>query len=300
MNILLTGASGLIGSHVKEYLQNKNAGNIFAPESRDLDVTSKESVDNYFSLHIPDIIIHCAAYTDVSGGELQRNNNEGSAWKINVDGTKNIVSAVRDHDAKLIHISTDVIFSGKKDDPGPYAENHPAETNSDRVSWYGWTKAEAEKIIVDDAGKYAIVRISNPTRAIYEKKLDYVRKITAAYDQKKMLRLFDDQHLTLTFVNEVSDAIYQIIQKKTEGIFHASSSNLFTPFELGEYVLEKTRGVKNIVQKSSIEDFLKQPGNNSRYPQFGGLDVRMTEEKLGLKFRTWQEIIQALTDEKAF
>lgn len=297
MNILLTGASGLIGSHIKEYLVQENVGTLLTPISQELDITSPDSVDTYFVSNNPEIVIHCAAFTDVTAGETQRNDKQGTAWKINVEGTQNIVYATQANKANLIHISTDVIFSGKKDDPGPYEEDHSIESDPDNVSWYGFTKAEAEQIVATKMSKYSIVRISNPTRAKYDKKLDYVRKITAAYDQQKPIKLFDDQHLTLTYVNAVSEAIYEIIQKKSRGIFHVSSSNLFTPFELAEYVLDKARGAKDIVQRSSIEEFLKQPGNNARYPQYGGLNVEKTETDLDLKFQTWQEIIDSLIEE---
>lgn len=297
MNILLTGATGLIGSNIKEYLEQKKIGDLLTPSSQIFNIPLQKSVDDYFKINIPKIVIHCAAFTDVTGGEQQRNDKNGSAWNINVEGTRNILRACKIHRAKLIHISTDVIFSGKKNDPGPYKETHPIEQNSDQISWYGWTKAVAERIICKEVTNYAIVRISNPTRATYDRKLDYVRKIIAAYDQKKPIKLFDDQHLTLTYVNEVSVVIFHLIEKNLQGIFHVSSSNLFTPFELAEYALDKARGVKNVVQRSSIEEFLKQPGNSSRYPQYGGLDVIESETKLGIKFRTWQEIIDSLIRE---
>lgn len=294
MNILLTGSSGLIGSHIKEYLQNQSTDNILAPTSQELDITSPDSIDSYFVSNDPNIVIHCAAFTDVNAGELQRNDRNGSAWKINVDGTKKLVDAIKISHASLIHISTDVVFAGRSDDKGPYLEDHEIETNPDKLSWYGWTKAESERIVTKEVPKAVIVRISNPTRAKFENKLDYVRKIVSAYDQKKPIRLFDDQHLTLTYVDEVSEAISQIIQLKSQGIFHVSSSNVFTPYELAVYLIDKARGATDIVQKSSIEEFLSQPGNTSRYPQFGGLDVKMTEESLDIQFRTWQEIIDEL------
>lgn len=297
MNILITGATGLIGSHIKEYLLQQNIGEILAPTSQELDITSHDSIDSYFVANNPEIIIHCAAYTDVNGGELQRNDTNGSAWIINVEGTEHIAQAAQTNKAEFIHISTDMVFCGRKDDPGPYPENHPIETDSAKVSWYGWTKAEAERVI----GKYfpqsAIVRISNPARAKFENKLDYVRKIISAYDQRKPIKLFNDQHLTLTYVDEVSEAIYEIIQKKSHGIFHVSSSNVFTPYELAVYLLDKVRGATDVVQASSIEQFLAQPGNNARYLQFGGLDVQTTEETLEMQFRTWQEIIDSLIDQ---
>lgn len=295
MNILITGASGLIGSHVSEYLKSNLDATIFTPSSSEFNITNKQSVDDFFNSNKIDFVIHSAAFTDVTAAEQQRGDIGAPAWKINVEGTTNIRNASKNHACFVIYISTDMVFSGKKDDAGPYIEEHPIETNSSRLSWYGWTKAEAERLI-PDTDNSAIVRISNPTRAKYVRKLDYVRKIISAYDAGKPIKLFEDQFLTLTYVNDVSEAILKIIKKKKAGIFHVSSSNLFTPFTLGVYLLQKGRKAENVVEPSLIKDFLKQPGNSARYLQYGGLEVKNTEKKLGIQLRTWQQIIDDLLE----
>lgn len=296
MTILITGGAGLVGSLIVEKLRNVDF-TVVAPTSQEMDITSPESVHKYCEDHMPFLVIHCAAFTDVTAAEGQRGDEEGPAWKLNVIGTNNVVNATKEHGAFLIHISTDMVFSGRKDEAGPYTENHPVETDQTKVSWYGWTKIQSEFIIRNAMQDHSIIRISNPARAKYPKKLDYVRKILALYDQKNLHPLFTDQYLTLSYINEVADAISNLIHGPKNGTFHVSSTNMFTPFGLAEYLLKEARDAEGVVKKSSIVDFLKQPGNSARYMQYGGLDTTHTQHDLGMTFHTWQQTIDSLIDE---
>ncbi len=286
MKILVTGGKGLVGSHFVENYQT----NILAPTSKDLDITDPNSVNNFFKLYNPDVVIHFAAYTDVSVAETERDNKKGLCWTINVVGTENLVKAATN--AYFINISTDVVFSGSKENKGPYTEDHPTEENSALLSWYGWTKREAEKVVTTNLKNSATVRISNPVRADYSEKTDYVQKIINAYDANKLNPMFDDQYLTLTYINEVTDTLKKLLEKRPTGIFHVSSTNVFTPFKLSNYLIEKARKVRNAVKPISIEEFLKK--NSSRYPQYGGLKVKETEKRLNMRYRTWEEVIEIL------
>jgi len=82
------------------------------------------------------------------------------------------------------------------------------------------------------------------------------------------------------------------LEKQLSGIYHISSNNIFTPFKLANYLIEKARGKKDKVQPISIENFLKE--NPSRYPHYGGLKVQKTQQILNLKFRNWEEVIDIL------
>lgn len=294
MKILVTGGYGLVGSHFVEnsrkYLDSNNI--ILYPNSDELNITDQTSVNNFLKLHNPDAIIHFAAYTDVSKAEKERNQKEAPCWNINVDGTANLVKAAERKQIYFIHISTDLVFSGDKDDPGPYPENHPAEENLNLLSWYGWTKLQAEKIILGNLKNSAILRIANPVRSMYKEKLDYVHKILELFDKGKLYPMFDDQYLTLTYINEVTKTLAILLKNRSLGIYHVSSSNVFTPYKLAELLIEKARGKKGQVKSSSINDSLQD--NFSRYPQYGGLKVENTEKKLHTKFRPWEVTIEIL------
>ncbi|MBI3103885.1 NAD(P)-dependent oxidoreductase [Candidatus Daviesbacteria bacterium] len=293
MKILVTGANGLVGSHfVENYLpDSKTTNTILSPNKNELDITDQKSVENFFKVYKPEAVIHFAAFTDVSAAEEERENKNAPCWTVNVEGIANLIKAV-DYQPYFIYISTDVVFSGSKDNPGPYAEDHPPEQDEKLLSWYGWTKREAEILVSKNLKNAAILRIANPSRAKYNQKLDYVRKILRLYDTNQLYPMFDDQYLTLTYINEVTKTLKILLKDKLTGVFHASSTNVFTPYKLANLLIEKVRGKKNAVKPVSIEPFLKD--NPSRYPKYGGLNVERTEKLLGLKFMQWEEIIEDL------
>lgn len=290
MKILVTGGNGLVGSHfVKNYGADLKGDNlILSPSKKELDITDRKSTENFFKLHTVDVIIHFAAYTDVSGAEKQRGNKNGSCWIVNVLGTNNLVKAAH-YQPYFIHISTDNVFSGQNNNQEPYDEYHPTEENPNLLSWYGWTKREAE-ILVNK--KAVILRISNPVRANYPPKLDYVRKILSLYDEGKLYPMFDDQFLTLTYINDVTEALKVLLKKKLSGIYHVSSVNIFTPYKLANSLIERFRGRKGFVKPISIRKFLES--NPARYSQYGGLKVEKTQQILNLKFLSWEQIIESL------
>lgn len=286
MKILVTGGNGLVGSHFVEHYSD-----VLSPSANELDVTDKKSIENFFNKHAPEVIIHFAAFTDVTTAEEERDNINAPCWIVNVKGTANLIKAVN-KSSFFIYVSTDSVFSGLKNDPGPYREDYPTEENPNRLSWYGWTKNQAEKLVTENLKNTAILRISNPSRAKYTPKLDYVRKILKLYDTDKLYPMFNDQYLTLTYINEVTEALKALLAKRLIGIFHTSSVNVFTPYKLANYLIEKARGIKNAVEPISIESFLKD--NPARYPQYGGLKVEKTQKILNLKFLRWAETIEIL------
>src|SRR3989338_7139450 len=133
--ILVTGAGGLVGSRFCELSKYKD--NLVCPTKEELDITDKKSVERYKDF---DLVINFAAYTNVSEGEKQRGDKTGLCWKVNVEGVRNLLSITQN----LIQISTDLVFAGVS---GPYKESELAETDSDKVTWYGFTKAEAERLV---------------------------------------------------------------------------------------------------------------------------------------------------------
>ena len=149
MKSLVTGVSGQLGYDIVKKLKEQGLNDIFAPTSKEFDITNHEQVINYILEKKPDVIFHCAAYTAVDKAEKE----EDKAYKVNAIGTKNIVEAAKVVDAKIIYISTDYVFDGTKE--GQYEMDD--ETNPQNI--YGKTKLQGEK----EALKYLrhfIVRIS--------------------------------------------------------------------------------------------------------------------------------------------
>lgn len=287
--ILATGSSGLVGSRFFEIFKDKYE--IVPASFPEFDMTVPSQVAKKLDETKPDFVVNFAAFTDVGLAEDQRNDKDGDCWKINVEGTKNIVKALPNN-SKLIHISTDMVFPGSKEFPGPYAEDQIPEKDPGKLTWYGFTKGEAERIVQDSLGdECTILRLIYPFSAHFDKKLDYVRKPLSLFDQGKLYPMFTDQQVSVVYVDDVARVLEEIIEKEAKGVFHASSEDTTTPYELTNYVIEKVRGIKNAVKPSSLDDFLKNVGNPVRYPKYGGLKVEKTEKELGIKLGTWKDMV---------
>lgn len=284
--VVIFGASGMLGSRFLELF----GGEFVTPNQSEVDITNPITVKQFIEREKPGVVINFAAYTNVNGAESQRNNKEGDSWKINVEGVRNILDAIDPEKTRIIQISTDMVFSGSPDDPGPYAEDHLPETDSEKLTWYGYTKGEAERLIQEKLGdKATIVRIIYPVRKEFTKKLDYLRFPLEKYRKEgKLYPLFTDQQVSITFIDEACEALKKIIENKFTGIFHVSSPDTTTPYDLISKFLRKAIGKEINFKKGMVN-------NPRRYPLQGGLNPRKTEKILGTKFSTTDEIIDKLT-----
>lgn len=290
--IMILGGGGLVGSRFLELY----GGDFVAPSKTELDITNSEQVRKFIERQKPDFVINFAAYTNVSAAELpeEKGKKNGQCWRLNVEGVRNILAAIDPKKTHFIQISTDMVFSRKADDPGPYSEDHLPEINKTRLTWYGFTKAEAERLILDRFGSEAtILRIIYPVRAKYDRKLDYLRAPLAKYREGNLWPLFTDQQISITFIDEACEALARIVRGKFRGIFHVASSDTTAPYEIVTYFLQKVERKNIHVQSRLLGD------REGRYAKFGGLKVGETERKLGMRFSTSKEIVDELVKQIA-
>jgi dTDP-4-dehydrorhamnose reductase len=238
-----------------------------------------------------DTVVNFAAFTNVDAAEAQREDKNGLVWKLNVEGAENLSEVCSKNNTFLVHISTDFVFPGTEDYPGPYDENSKLPENSDGIDWYGWTKLQAELKIRNYELRNAVVRYGYPFRAAkYDQKRDWARNLINLFNEQKLYPLFDDQVQSVLFVDDLVDPLSKIINGELTGIFHIASSDTTTPFEIGSYLLGKYVGKPVEIQKGSMVEFLRAPGRTPR-SRLGGLKVEKTEERLSMKFRTSKEMV---------
>jgi dTDP-4-dehydrorhamnose reductase len=283
IKVFVTGASGLVGSNFVELYKGKY--DFVTPKYPEFDLTNKESVDLAIKKADPDVVVNFAAFTDVSGAESQKGDKNSPCYKINVLGVENLLNTISSK-THFIQISTDMIFPGSENDPGPYEEDHFSDYEENDLTWYGYTKNLAEK------NAQTVLRLIYPVNPKYSLKLDYFKKPLTLFDSNKLYPMFNDQQVSIVIVDKVAEALDKIIEGNKKGIFHASSTDTSTPFELITYLIEKARGVRDIVKPTSLVEFLKTVDNPVRYPRFGGLKVEKTEEELRMKFGTWREMVE--------
>lgn len=294
-HILVIGATGLVGSRFVEL--TKNNFNIIPVDEKILDITNADAVDDYFRNNDFDAIINFAAITNVDGAEKERGNENGLTWKLNVLGAENLAKACKNKDRFLVQISTDFVFSGTSENPGPYDELAPTPNNLlPTQGWYGWTKLQAESRIKKENLRKAIARIAYPFySAKFDQKLDFAKNYLKIFDEGKLFPIFGDQIFTPVLVDDLTKSLTKILEDELEGIFHVVSSDTATPFDFVEYLLKKARNVEGVVQKGSMEEFLKAEGRTPR-PRLGGLKSEKTQNKLGIKFKTWREMVDSFVE----
>ncbi|HJX59043.1 hypothetical protein A2V61_02835 [Candidatus Woesebacteria bacterium RBG_19FT_COMBO_47_8] len=288
--ILAFGADGLVGSRFTD-LYHKDS-QFITPKIDELDITAKKPLSDYFEKNRSDfeVVINFAAITNVDAAEKERGNKQGLSWQVNVEGAKNIAENCLRLDKFLIHISTDFVFPGTKNNPGPSAEDTKLPETEEGLGWYGWTKGRGEEEIAKTGVKHAVLRITYPYRAHYPAKIDFARNILELFDEGKLYPMFSDQQMTPSFIDEIAKVLYLLVEEKRTGIFHAASADLTTPYDFAAYLLEKARGAKDVVTKGSMKEYLSAAGRTPR-PIVGGLKVAKTESELGIKFMGWQEAI---------
>ena len=292
-SILVLGSSGLVGSRFTDLYHSQNP--FFTPDSKELDISDKNQVETFFKENKDsfETVLNFAAYTDVDGAEKERGNEKGLVWMLNVDGPRYLAEMCQKYGKYFIQISTDFVFPGTEDYPGPYSEDAKTPQGPEKLSWYGWTKLMGEKKAQEAARTCAIVRISYPFRANYTQKLDFARNILTLFDEGKLYPMFSDQKMTPTWVDEACKVLYLLLEEKKTGIFHVATQGVTTPYEFASYLLGKARGVKGIVKEGSIAEFLKAPGRTPK-PRLGGLESIKTQKILDTKFLTWKEAIDEL------
>ena len=289
--ILAFGADGLVGSRFTD-LYHKDT-QVITPKATELDITDKKALREFFAKNSSDFdcVINFAAITDVDGAEKERGNEEGSTWKVNVEGVENIAGECKKHAKYLIQISTDFVFPGSDQRPGPYSEDDSLPESLEGMGWYGWTKKVAEERAAKIWDKTAVLRITYPYRAQYAAKIDFARNILQLFDEGKLYPMFSDQQITPSFIDEIAKVLYLLIDEKKTGVFHSASADVTSPYEFASYLLEKARGVKGQVKQGSMQEFLKAPGRTPR-ARLGGLKVGKTEINLGIKFMTWRVAVE--------
>lgn len=243
MSWLITGGSGQLGIAVSQEL-DKHGISFDACSSKDLDITQSSIVSETIEKLSPNVIINCAAWTDVDGAESQ----EAKASRVNSDGPKNLAVAAKLWNSKLIHVSTDYVFSG---------ESHTPWRTEDKLnpqSAYGRTKSQGEyQILATYPENSIIVRTAwlySPWRKNFAKTMTRL-----AIKRAGEVRVVNDQVGQPTSAMELAKKLVDLgLSTLSSGMYHATNSGQATWFEFA-YEIFKIAGadVNRVIPVSSSE-----------------------------------------------
>lgn len=278
VEIGIIGESGFVGSETASYFRDQNI-KIISPKSDQIDIRKADQIDKFIHDYQSDSILLLAAYTNVKNSQT----DEGKflARDINIRGTRNVAEACKKYNKHLIYVSTDYVFEGTEESPGPYetdAEIAPVESTN--LSNYARSKIEAENLL-RDYDNVAIIRISYPFYDISSSK-DYINKLERII--KNGYGIVNDQVVTPTYIVDFVQAAEVICKKKMTGIFHVATYPPTTPYEFISYKLNK-----NDLKQGSICKLIES--GEVPVPVKGGLEVKQTEKRLGLEFHKWRDAV---------
>ncbi|MFN4986250.1 MAG: dTDP-4-dehydrorhamnose reductase, partial [Ignavibacteria bacterium] len=217
----------------------------------------------------PEVIINLAAMTNVDKCESDKQ----MCWEVNVTLVESLARLARIVDARMVHVSTDYVFDGQK---GPYAE--AAVPNP--IGYYGKSKLAGENACIVGSMQAAVVR-TNVVYGPFVERPDFVRWVLDALESRTPIRVVNDQCSNPTYVDDISESILRIIQKRRSGIYHVGGADYCSRYEFALRIAEFFRAdPSNISPVTTAE--LKQP---ARRPLKGGLITLKAETDLGMKMR---------------
>lgn len=252
LNVIGTGLNGLVGSKVVSELADRCSFeniDIRHPISP-VDITNEQQVMEFFNRSSAQVVLHCAAFTDVTAAWHQRGEKDGLAYQINVLGTKNIAQACAQTGKYLVHLSTAYVFDGTK--PTPYLESDTPNP----IEWYGQTKLEAEQMVQEFAQDWAIVRIDQPFRSDKHLKLDVVHRIIQQLNDGTLPPQFEDHTFGPTYINDLARHLGWFLETKTTGIFHGTSGESWTDYKFATQIASLL-GRKETLKPGSLQAYLK-------------------------------------------
>ena len=278
--ILVTGANGQLGSELRVLSVNSNHEFLFT-DVAELDITNREAVDNYVSEHGAEIIVNCAAYTNVDKAE----DDTEMADNINHLAVKNLAEVSAKYKLILIHISTDYVFDGSKNTP--YLETDPTAP----LGVYGRTKLAGEKAVTDSGCDYLIIRTSWLYSSFGNNFVKTIRRLTA---EKDSLKVVFDQVGTPTYAADLASAILEIIEtgkyKSNSGIYHFSNEGVCSWYDFAIEIRNLSGNLCDI-QPCHSDEF---PSKVKR-PNFSVLDKTKIKETFGLKIPYWKVSLREMT-----
>lgn len=285
MKILITGANGMLAKEVKEKFEKENE--LICTDVADLDITNEEAVEKFVEETKPEYIINCAAFTAVDKAEVAGEIVE----KINGDGPANLAKSAKKVGAKLVHISTDYVFGGDLEVSKDYKE----DDEKSPVTAYGITKLHGEEGIEKNMDEYYIFR----TAWLYGiGGNNFVKTMTKLGSSRDEINVVADQHGSPTYAKDLTEIIYQAIEKKIPyGVYHATNQGYTTWYDFTKAILEK-QNIQCKVNPVTTEEYIEMMKITQAKRPFNS---QLSKDKLlaqGIEVPNWEDGLDRYLEEE--
>ena len=280
MNILVTGANGQLGHEMQRVAKSSNHNYIFtdvADGYEKLDITNIEDIRNMVKNNNVDIIVNCAAYTNVDKAE----SDYDTADLINNTAAGNLATAMKEAGGTLIHISTDYVFQGDRNTPCQ------EDWTTNPLGVYGKTKLAGEAAIATTGCNSIIIRTAWLYSQWGKNFVKTMQSLTATHDT---LKVVFDQVGTPTFAGDLADTIAHIIntgQTNKTGIYHFSNEGVCSWYDFAKMICKLSGNTCDISPCYS-----KEFPSPVKRPHFSVLDKRKIKETFGIKVPYWTDSLE--------
>lgn len=279
MNILVTGANGQLGNEMRIVAKN-SADNYIFTDVAELDITNAAAVEKIVKDNDVNVIVNCAAYTNVDKAEDDRE----FAEILNAKAAENLAVAMKKNDGLLVHVSTDYVFGGTKNNT-PCKEDEPANP----TGVYGVTKLHGEQAIMATGCHYIIIRTAWLYSEFGKNFLKTMLNLTAT---KPQLKVVFDQVGTPTYAYDLALAIFNIVENRkyegNDGIYHFSNEGVCSWFDFTKMIAEYAGHMQCDIQPCHSDEF---PSKVVR-PSYSVLDKTKIKATFGTVVPYWTDSLK--------
>lgn len=278
MKILVTGTSGMLGTDLCALLSKKH--DLTGIDIGDLDITQLSETLIYIKRFKPDMIINCAAATNVDGCETESD----KAYLVNAIGAKNLAIASDEVHAPLIHYSTDYVFDGTA--TKPYTEFDSVNPQS----VYGKSKLAGENYIRTLTNRYYIIR----TQWLYGKNgSNFVKTIMKRAAETGKLSVVNDQTGCPTYTKDLACATEILLGKNDYGTYHITNSGIVTWYEFTREILKQSN-LSNVTLTPCTTEEFPRPAKRPKYSPLDNYCLRLSGYPL---LRSYEDALKCYLDE---
>lgn len=274
MKVVVTGAGGQLGQDVLLELERKNH-QAFGADRQQLDITKEEDVINYIQEIKPDVILHCAAYTNVDAAE----ENEDAAYQVNAAGSEYLAKAAKQIGAKMLYVSTDYVFDGSASEP--YEVDEPTKP----LGAYGRTKLAGEQLLQKHLDEYFIVRTAW-VFGIHGN--NFVKTMIRLGKERGEVGVVHDQVGSPTYTVDLAKFMVELMETEKYGVYHATNSGICSWYEFAVEIFKQAGLVVQVNPLTS--DQFPRPAAR---PKYSVLSKKMIEKQGLTPLRDWKEALAA-------
>ena len=276
MRILVTGSNGQLGQQFKNNVYNSDHEFFFTDEN-DLDITEKKEILDYVTIYKIQLIINCAAYTNVNKSETHKN----LAIKVNSDAVKNLIEVCEEKKLKMIHFSTDYVYDSNN--MTPIRE----DSNINPLNYYGISKREGEKIIEKSSSNSIIIRIS----WLYSKYgINFVKTMIKKGKNEKKVYVINDQFGCPTYSKDLVECTLSMIDSNNfnkNKTYNFSNEGYTNWYEFTKKIFKLKRIKCEVIPVDS-----NQYKNMAIRPKFSITDKSRIKDIFNISIRRWDEALE--------